>query len=242
MDVVYIFKEDAENNSEDLRYSLRSLQNLPHNKDFIAGDKPAWATNIRHIPVAQMKTKSENWSMNLSATVKSLEVSDNFLMMNDDFFIMKKLSTMPNLNMGMMADVITLYKQRYPEGSTYIDKMCRLYEILKLQGYDNPVSYELHTPMILSKQKVIDFYSKMQGQQILQFRTYYGNYYNLGGEPVEDVKIFLDNKHNSPDYTINPEQYLTEQVFISSTGGAFKKGLVGDFIRKSFPNKSIYEV
>ena len=83
MDVVYIFKEDAENNSEDLRYSLRSLRNLPHNKVFIAGDKPAWATNIRHIPVAQTKTKGENWSMNLSATVKSLEVSDNFLMMND---------------------------------------------------------------------------------------------------------------------------------------------------------------
>lgn len=242
MDIVYIFKEDVENDSEDLRYSLRSLKNLSHEKVFLAGDRPSWARNINHLPVAQTKSKGENWSMNLMAVIKSPLVSDDFIMMNDDFFIMKPLSAMPDLNLGLMTDVIAMYKRRYPEGSRYIDDMDRLYNVLINQGYSNPISYELHTPMVLNKQKVIDLYRHMAGSPLIQFRSYYGNYYNLGGQPIEDVKVFLDNRHNSADYLADSERYLSSQDFLSSTGGSFKRGLAGQFVRSQFIEKSQYEM
>lgn len=242
MDVVYLFKEDTENNSEELRYSLRSLKNVPHGKVFIAGEKPDWATNVIHIPVVQSKTKSENWGMNMSAAVRSRQVFENFIMMNDDFFIMKPMTKVPNLHFGNMKQVIALYDKRYPDGSDYILNMKKLYEMLTMRGYSNPISYELHIPMIINKQNVIQLYKDVANEPLYQFRTFYGNYFAIGGTPVNDVKVFLDSAHNDPDYNSNPMEYLKKQAFLSATGGSFKRGLVGNFVRNSFPEKSMYEI
>ena len=242
MDIVYLIKADPENDSEELRYSLRSLQNIPHNKVFIVGEKPDWATNVEYIPVPQIKTKIQNWRMNLVAAVNSELVSDDFIMMNDDFFITKQMSEIPNMHFGNMEDIIKTYNKRYPEGSDYISRMTKLYELLKDRGYAEPISYELHTPMVLNKHKVQQLYGDVEHKPLYQFRTYYGNHFNVGGYQANDVKIFVDPVHNDPAYNHNPDQYLSSQALLSTTGGSFKRGLPGDFIRKSFTEKSPYEI
>ncbi|MDB5176647.1 MAG: hypothetical protein JWN75_315 [Candidatus Saccharibacteria bacterium] len=241
MDIVYLIKTDSENDSEELRYSLRSLQNLPHGKVFMVGEKPDWATNVTFIPVEQSKTKSENWAMNLRAAVASSDISDEFVMMNDDFFIMKPIPEIPRTNFGSMKDIIDQYEQRYPEGSHYITSMKKLYASLQEKGISNPLSYELHTPMVLSKSKMTQMYQKQPGPYY-QLRSFYGNIFNLGGESVPDVKIFIEPRHNSELYTIDPRSYLEQQVFLSSTGGSFKRGFAGTFVREHFSEKSVYEL
>lgn len=241
MDIVYLIKVDPENDSEELRYSLRSLKNIPHQKVVIVGEKPEWATNVEFIPVAQTKTKHQNWSMSLSAAVRSDRISDDFIMMNDDFFFMKKIHAMPHLNMGDMKQVIDSYNARYPAGSEYIDKMTKLYAMLVENGRESPVSYELHVPVILNKQNVLDMYRDAGDRPLYQFRSYYGNYFNVESTLMRDVKVFMDPLHNDPLYNENPEKYLASQTFLSTTGGSFKRGKPGDYIRKMFPEKSPYE-
>lgn len=241
MDIVYLFKEHPENDSEELRYSLRSLKNIVHEKVYIVGEKPNWVTNIEYIPVAQSKTKPENWGMNLSAAVNNSEISDDFVMMNDDFFLMKMLHEVPNINFGDMKSLIEHYMMRYPDSSIYIDNMKKIYALLVNQGYEAPVSYELHVPMVINKQRVIDLYRAVDGP-LYQFRSFYGNYFELGGTPVHDVKIFIDPIHNDPLYNLDPKRYLDEQVLLSTTGGAFSRGLAGDFVRSMFVEKSPYEL
>lgn len=241
MDIVYLIKVDPENDSEELRYSLRSLKNIPHQKVILVGEKPEWVTNVEFIPVAQTKTKHQNWSMNLSAAVRSDSISDDFIMMNDDFFFMKKIKEMPNLNMGAMKQVIDSYNQRYPAGSEYIDKMTKLYTMLVENGHKDPISYELHAPIILNKQNVLDMYQNAGDRPIYQFRSYYGNYFNIKSTATRDVKVFVDSTHNDPLYNEDPEKYLMSQTFLSTTGGSFKRGRPGDFVRKMFPEKSPYE-
>lgn len=241
MDVVYLFIEDIENDSEELRYSLRSLKNLPHGKVFIVGEKPHWATNVVHIPVAQTKTKPENVKMNLTAAVNSPDISADFVLMNDDFFVMRPVTEMPTLSFGTMREVIAQYDVRYPEGSDYINRMRQLYGVLKERGFTRPLSYELHVPMVLNKQNILQLRTETEDQPIYQFRTYYGNRFVLGGTTIKDVKVFLNPIHNDPEYNNNPDEYLKNAHFLSATGGSFKHGKPGDFIRASFPKKSPYE-
>jgi len=241
VDIVYLVKNSVENDSEELRYSLRSLKNIAHGKVFLVGESPAWVKNVIFIPVEQSRTRYENWTMNLMAAATNDAISEDFLMMNDDFFIMKPTSELPPTNLGPVKSVIEQYEARYPGGSDYISIMKRLYEALLQRGCSNPLSYELHTPMTLSKTRVRRLYEDVAGQ-FIQFRSEYGNYFDLGGLTVPDVKVFIDLRHNHPSYQWDPESYLEQQALLSTTGGAFNRGRVGDFVRSRLAKKSDYEV
>lgn len=240
MDIVYLVKHDPDNNSEELRYSLRSLRNIPHSNVIIVGEKPDWVTNVTFIPVAQSRTRYENVLANMNAAVNSNKVSDDFLMMNDDFFFMKPIQAMPVLNLGSLKVLISLYDQRYPGGSDYINKLKLLYSELLTQGFAQPLSFELHTPMVFNKHQMAQL---LLGTTISlnQFRTVYGNYFNVGGKTIPDVKIFIEPQHNNDQYRANPAQYLVTQTFLSVTGGSFKRGIPGQFIRSRLTEKSDYE-
>lgn len=239
-DIVYTVRNTPENNSEELRYSLRSLRNLGHQNVFVVGEKPDWLMNVIFIPVAQDRTKRENVMNNITAAVNNHQVSDDFILMNDDFFIMKEMQALPNLHFGPMADLIESYENRYPEGSDYIDLMKKQYELLLEQGIKVPISYELHSPMMFNKYKMVDMLNT-KGPQY-QMRSHYGNIYHIGGEQAEDVKLFMEPRHNPSEYNEAPLEYMNKQLFLSATGGSFNRGLPGRYIRAVFPQKSIYEL
>lgn len=241
MDIVYVFKGDPENDSEELRYSLRSLKNIEHDKVFLVGEKPNWVKNIIHIDVPQDRSKNENVKRNLRTAVNDDRISEQFLLMNDDFFIMKKVKADNVYNMGYMRKVIKNYDKRYPEGTDYIDNMKRLYDRLISMGFKKPVSYELHVPIVINKNLAKRLFASVGDGRLYQFRSFYGNFSGIKGKRIKDVKVFKEIRHNDRSYNRNPVKYLSKQTFISATGGAFKTGLVGEFLRNSFKEKSEYE-
>jgi hypothetical protein len=248
MDIVYVFKQSEDNDSEELRYSLRSLRNLKHDKVYIVGEKPAWLQNADHVNVEQnmvregdIPTKYKNVSKNLQAAAATEEISDNFVFMNDDFFVMKPFDSMPAFHWGPMRDVIALYAARYDEESNYIMRMKELYTFLRSQGHEEPLSYELHVPIVFNKAHVARMYAK-DFSRIYQIRTMYGNYFQVGGQRMDDVKVYLDPRHNDPGYNADPGAYLAARSFLSASGGSFRSGKVGEFVRAAFPDKSPYEI
>ena len=240
MDIVYVVKNSLSNDSEELRYSLRSLRNVPHKHVYVVGEKPDWVSDVEFIQVPQDGPKIDN-VMNSILTAASLDgVSEDFILMNDDFFFMKKIHKVPSMNFGQLSEVIAEYMRRYPEGSRYIDSMRQAQRLLLERGIKNPISYELHTPMVLNKRKIVDMLRREQWP--FHLRTYYGNIYETGGARSDDVKIFVDQRHNPESYCQDPEGYLGEQLFLSATGSSFKHELVGDFVRLQFPEPSVHEI
>lgn len=187
MDVVYVVR--AEESNDDLRYSLRSLANLPHRKVFIAGYVPAWLRLV--VPVyrdQEKQSNQENSNLNLLEACKREDLSDNFIFMNDDFFIVEKLKRMHMLNQGPLDDIIARYKSGNRMGQAWSLIATRDYLQKAFPGKEL-LSYELHTPMVMNKRAVLHMFEHWpRPVMALRPRTFYGNVYSEEGVETTDVK------------------------------------------------------
>lgn len=231
-DVVYIVREGDDN--EELRYSLRSVAaNLPHRNVVIAGYIPTWVKDVHAIPTNQATevTKYGKAMINWRAAVNNDYVSQDFMLFNDDFYIMQPIEYLKHFNRGPLRNVMHEYESK---GGPYLNGMKRTSKLLYDLGINDQHSYALHIPMWLNKTKYKFLIGGLEaaGYQLdgIQMRTLYGNFWKVGGEYHRDVKI------NSPDETPDPEA-----VFLSSLDESFS-GKVGDLIRERFNTKCKYEV
>lgn len=179
MDVVYICR-DGDN--EELRYSLRSLINVPHDNVWVIGGAPDWYSGNR-IALSQRGEKFSNARNNLRALVASEEISESFVLMNDDFFIVKPIDNVPYL---YGDDVHTKIKRHaaYAPKSPYVQLLWDTLHVLANKGCHTSYDYALHVPMVMEKSKLATLLDYPVSLRIL-----YGNFYEVGGEYSEDVKF-----------------------------------------------------
>ena len=228
MNFVYICK-DGEN--EELRYSIRSVvKNTNDPKIWVVGGKPDWYIG-NYIKVIQDQNKYQNALNNLRTACLSEEIPDNFILMNDDFYITNKINEIKIYNNGLLSDQIDRYSNA-GHRSTYLHRLGKTYAYLQKRNILNPISYELHVPMPMEKSKLITI---LEEKYSVLWRSKYGNIFNLGGETVKDVKVhksgaLLSLSHNQDEEHI---------PYLSSADSSFLFLL--DFLNKKFPNKSIYE-
>jgi hypothetical protein len=228
MDLVYICR-DGEN--EELRYSIRSaVKNLPHDKIWVVGGKPDWYTG-NHISVNQTKDKYQNAKENLKVITKSEEISESFILMNDDFYIINKVNTIPYMHAKTLDDKIKSRDDQF-SGNSYMNILRKTLHILSKKSTTPPLDYELHVPMVMEKKKL---------SLILRFgglwRSVYGNTFNVGGIEMTDVKVYEESSVFYPSsYDMNDLKY----DYLSSNDGSFEdvKKIILD---KRFSSKSIYE-
>lgn len=228
-DVVYVVRPGDDN--EELRYSLRSLRNLPHGEVWIAGHCPPWLTNVHRIPVPPAESKYASSTANLRAAADHDGVAERFVYCNDDFFIVEPLAEVPALHRGPVGDVLAHYRTKYPDGMDYVDGMAATARLLDDHfEITDPMSYELHVPMVLERSKVrvaLDTAAEW-GVRALHKRTLYGNLWRVGGSQVEDCKV---HDYRSP-WPAGP--------FVSTCDSSFA-GAHGRTIRRLFPDPSPYE-
>ena len=95
LDIVYFVKDSPEN--EELKYSLRSVEkNFPHKHVWFIGGKPKSLEPDKWLPVKQNQvTKWANTSMLLRSACENPEISDDFVLFNDDFFILYPVEDLP---------------------------------------------------------------------------------------------------------------------------------------------------
>lgn len=238
MDAVYIVRPGDDN--EELRYSIRSLQNLPVDNVHIVGYKPQWLHGVNHIPVEQTEINSAkqlNARRNMLAAMHSRDIDDEFVLMNDDFYVMKPQSKLPNYHQGTEQQVFENLAPGLRHTPHWHGFRATL-TVLRDFGYDNPLCYSLHVPIVIKK----DFY--VEAMRITapphftsslapHVRTVYGNLAQLGGEymPV-DCKWY---------FTQDPitERFL-DQDFASSSDNSFL-GSRGNYVKSCFSEPSKYE-
>ena len=224
-DIVYFVKDTKVN--EELRYSLRSLKNFPHNKVWFYGGCPEGLKPDRHIEIDQDKpTKWENIFEMFKLACLNDDITDDFWLFNDDFFIMKKIKKMPNFYHGDLYKRVVTLEDKH-NGVTPYSQQLR-YTLQELEGMGcETLNYALHVPMLINRVKGQELTKIINGPMI---RCLYGNYFKIGGEDHSDFKIDSKTKE------------YKDWEYLSTNDKSFNFGRVGEQIREIFSDKCKYEL
>jgi hypothetical protein len=210
MDFVYICK-DGDN--EELRYSIRSVvESFPDSNIWVVGGKPNWYTG-NYIEVNQIYSKYKNAAENLKKICSSSEISNTFVLMNDDFYIIKKINNIETFHGGYLLNKINLY-QRINGNSNYTRKLAATYKRLKGLNINDPLDYELHVPMIMEKEKLQEV---LKSNDQFLWRSIYGNMFNVGGLEMQDVKVYTTGPLVLKSYNLN----IDNHTYLSSSDSSF---------------------
>jgi hypothetical protein len=224
MDCVYICRPG---DNEELRYSIRSVvKNLPHDKLWLVGYKPSWYVG-NFISVPNTTTKFENIRLAIKAAAEHNEISDDFILMNDDFFVIKPANPDVVLHGGLLTDKISRYRSMLGSGR-YITLLENTHKFLIKSGIKNPIDYDIHTPMVFNKSNLLQIINRRHFP-----RSLYGNMFNVGGNLTKDVKVYPDN--SLLKYEIN-----SDSPYISTQDDSFED-LYSNVLKDMFASPSNYE-
>lgn len=216
---------DGEN--EELRYSIRSV--YKHIKDpniWVIGGKPKWYAG-QHLVVPQDQGKHENVRKNLRSLCNSDKIKEDFILMNDDFFIMQDLESIPQMHGGLLRDKVLKYK-RFAKHSSYTKLLSDTEKELISMGIEDPLDYAIHVPMPMTKQNLsTTIYPD------LSVRTMYGNIFKVGGTQIEDVKVY----ENGPFWAKSYDYKQNTSPFLSSNDISFES-LYVDLLKDRFNRKT----
>ena len=228
LDIVYMVKASDQN--EELRYSLRSVaKNLPHRKVWIYGGLPKGIKPDEYVKIQQVGiTKWDRVQAMLRKVCSNENITDDFILFNDDFFVMKPTEFIPILYRCPLYEHIVKLEMKYGNQPTEYSKLLRAaVKKLELAGVTCN-SYELHIPMVMNKAKLIEVLETFPKSHCL--RTLYGNYHKIGGKRADDVKVYEAG-----------QAFDKNTQFLSTTDGSFSAGEIGEFIRRQFVNKCKFE-
>lgn len=242
--VVYPVRRGRRRDPDHLRWSIRSLRNLPHSNVVIVGQLPDWIdpATVSHIPTDQGRHKFVNIGMNLQAALDSADVTDRFVWFNDDFYVLRPVDCVELHDRGPMGPfceklrVAKHYQASYStEHREYLAGMASQRSILLEWGYTDDLPFcDLHCPIPIDKDRCRDVLARTidtkPDHQLGHFRGLYGA--GLPSTYLEDSKTKSRNRHYK--LSDHPDPYFSTYV-------RTWLGPVGAQIREMFPDPSPYE-
>ena len=223
-DIVY-FVKDTETN-EELKHSLRSLVNFPHGKVWFYGGCPKDLKPDKHIYVDQdQPTKWQNIFKMFKLACANDEITKDFWLFNDDFFIMKPIKEEPNYYDGDLYKRVVTLEDKHNGITPYSQQLRYTLQELESMGCTT-LNYALHCPFLINRRKGAELANIIDGPMI---RCAYANYFKVGGKQSTDFKIDdIDKTYKDKDY-------------LSTNDKSFTYGVVGKQIRDMFNKKCKYE-
>lgn len=188
LDIVYFVKDSLHN--EELRYSLRSVDmNIPYKRVWIFGGCPKNITpDVRVRVIQEGQTKWDKVRTMFKMACENKEITENFILFNDDFFVMKPTDYLETMYRSSLRDYINVIESKNLGCPTSYTKLLRECDNKLNNIGATRYAYELHTPFIFNKKKLLKLLDKYPDQHCT--RSLYGNVYKIGGKQSRDVKIF----------------------------------------------------
>lgn len=232
MDIVYAVGRTAAWGHNELRYSIRSAEKyLKFDRLFIVGFKPPFLNQKAiHFDIDDNGHKYDNVTKKIKFILDCKEISEDFIYMNDDFFLLKPFGEIPyfwNKPIKEWVDHYPAYKGKY-------------YQNIKNLSTDFPKGkfFEVHFPIVLNKQKAKAVIGKYKLEITLMLRSYYANEYCKELMPLEesqDYKISGTSKFSNIDFV--PKN----APFLSCSNRAAEEIIFKKYIQARFPEKSSFE-
>lgn len=229
-DVVIPYK--MKGNSDELRMALRTIDSnfLSVRDVYIVGECPSWVENVIHIPSPQNDHKRVNVGKAYREALAQKDLSEEFILWNDDMFILQPMREIPSWHGGPLRDFIKLYSNTYPTG--YYTEMARSTGH-HIDG-DLP-HWELHIPVKFNKTKLKELMGPEISPRGLLLRTLYGSAYGVSKSSFhEDVKIH--------SYSGSKGWYERDRFkeFVSSADNTYL-GVIYPRLIRLYPDRSRYE-
>ena len=226
MDVLYILGSHSQYKDIEIRLSLRSLEQNGKNigRIFVVGRIPRWLTNVVFIKEEDRYSRENNAFYKTLVGCKS-DISDEFLFMNDDFYMMKPFDakTYPYYANGELKQINNPSRYQEVQNNTI--------NYLATKGIEKVIDFGVHCPIRYDKKKFLsmkDIFSLRKFKNSgYSPRTLYGN-------------LFVDNYIISKDCKLwaNDQITETEQGCISTSDACDDKI---EWLEKIFNKKSKYE-
>ena len=227
MDLVYLYKHPPYGGDIELRYSLRSAEKfLDFDEVYIVGDRPEFLQGLNHIEFIEPGAdRHRNSSNKIFKVADTLEISENFIFMNDDFFLLTEMRPVPNYTISIDHWFKTYYSLSWRQ-----TRMLKTMELLSR----NIEVFEVHAPMILNKTNILKLVNKYQLPQGSMFRTLYGNEY-------ADETVKLPKDYKATDDLSLQKMLKEEPPFFSTSDELVVTPLSKKILQELYPVPSRYE-
>lgn len=243
---------------QELKYSIRSLSKyLTDDFDlFIIGDKPEWLSDEAKFIESPVISKYpvEDISAKMKKIIAREDVSDDFLWMNDDMYIMNPMDIKEACQLRAIEDLDVVYGNAKHINVTtpYRVNMWRTYCLLKENGRIAMNSCT-HTPFCYNKTKLKDLLEKYNiGYNKYLISLLYPNTYNdpADFQLIHNTKGYKVGIYTNPPKTVERLKQMTKDSKFfnhSDTGwrisnAAHARNIIEKFLEEKFPDKSKYEL
>lgn len=235
MDIVCLLR-GGENH--ELRYALRSWEeNVEFDNLWIVGSKPEWLVNVNWIPGNPYSRSIRNvWHNVKLSCMDGNNVPPQFLMMNDDFFVLEPLpDPLPAWYRGLLQNHFNSLKE---PNHAWGQSLNNTQEFL-----NNPdsLSYELHVPFLVDKARMSDAQAQVENDPRWsrwqdappQWRTIQNNVHPPYARRIQrkDVKVLKTRK--APKHLVGLDLLSTDDNTFPAVRG---------LISARFPKKSRFEL
>lgn len=217
--------------NQELKFALRSIEKhlTGVGNVFIIGECPEWVTGCIHIPFTEdprNRYRDRNIMLKMSEACKDGRVSDDFLMVHDDHFLLAdyEAGAFPYYHMGPMNEGQGQYG--YTKDNTRA----------LLNFTETFSNYDCHCPIVFNKQLfmrsvALADWSKWYGYCM---KTLYCVMNDIEGEPTDDLKIRFP--HTRGEIWAQ----IIDRKWFSIGDRCFENGM-WDVLNELYPNKSKYE-
>lgn len=230
LDIVYFVSAFPKN---DLRYSIRSVaKNLKFNKLWIYGGKKNDIKPDGYVRIMNQKgaTKWDKVRSMYKEVCLNDNITENFILFHDDFFIMKPVTEIKPEYRGTFEAHISVLEASFGNRLTEYTKILKHASETLLKANKSNLSYELHKPFIFNRKKLLYILNKYPQEHCI--RSIYANYYELGGIKTYDVKIF----NQYPQFNYKKEPILSTDDTVTHEGNEY-----WEYIKNQFKEKCKYE-
>lgn len=203
-----------------LKYCLRSYQKYADIKRVIlSGDAPQWYTGD-HLPVTKDPARTKTYDIFYKVkTVASYLGNGEFIFTNDDHFLLRLITEIPNCHAGSL--------QGFKGGSAAFMR----FVVNTARAYPAGLYFDVHTPIVMEARKM----AALQYIPDTILKSCYGNEYGLCGEIYGDCKINQHLRMSEIEKTV-----AGKWVFSLGDGGISPD--MRTFLENKFPEKSRWEI
>lgn len=225
IDIVYVLGTGSKLNNFEIKMSLRSVEKhlTGYRNIYIVGENPSFLTGVTHIPASDpFRASDHNIMHKISVACKTPEISENFLFLNDDHFLMKpfEVDKFPYLYSGDLGEYI---KKR--GNDEYGRRAQNTFNHLKAQNLPTK-HFDIHTPILYNKEKFLTLVSSLDWEKKQYIiKSLYANSLQIEGVETSD------HKYNNPP---------TTDVAVYSTYPNLRAS-VTRFLSEQYSNKSRFE-
>lgn len=239
-DAVYVCRPGE---NPELRLSLRSLAKNAvgiYRNVWVVGTVLPWLRNVRGLPLEPLEDKFENQRQSLAAVVNHPDLSDTFVLLNDDHFVTQPITEWRTWHIGTVFGFLA---QLFLGDMEVTNRNEWAHAVLNTALWTQakadiaePYCYEAHIPLLFDKAKVAAVLDEYPADGFFAIGETYP-ITGAGGEGEVGANTKIGDAGARGLLTV----MCSGMPYVSTEDNVFESGVVGDWLRANFPDPCIYE-